>query len=283
MHTLVMVAAMMAAASEMAVVTVPVANMYSKPSDEVDVVSQAICSSRVDVIERQGPWVRIRTADNYLGWTPESGLRIMKPGEKPYAVSGRVAEVQSLFAHLYREPSVTKRRPLLTVPFETRLEVIAEPESENGRWIQVRLPDNRDAWIQRGDVGFSSPQLSVEEMIDLAKRFLGLPYTWGGASSFGYDCSGFVQMLYRRRGILMPRDAQPQCEWEGLRPVTRKELAPGDLLYFGSSSQKITHTGIYIGDGRFIHATTHERPVIQISALSDPHWTRLLVAMRRPK
>lgn len=283
MQMLILVAAMLAAASEVAVVIVPVANMYSKPSDEVDVVSQAICSSRVEVIEKQGAWARIRTPDQYLGWVPLSNLRILLPGERPYAATGRVAEVQSLVAHLYREPSVTKRRPLLTVPFETRLEVIAEPESENGRWIQVRLPDNRDAWIQRGDVAFSPPRLSVEEMIELAKRFLGLPYTWGGTSSFGYDCSGFTQMLCRRRGILMPRDAQPQCDWEGLRPVTPEELAPGDLLYFGSSSKKITHTGIYLGNGQFIHATTHEHPVIQISALSDPHWSRLLVAMRRPK
>lgn len=271
------------AAQEGAVVIKPVANMYSKPSADVDVVSQAIYSSHVAIVERQGDWFKIRTADDYTGWTAGSDLRLLKPGERPYASSGRVAEVRSLFAHLYRQPSVTRQAPLLTVPFETKLEITDEPERENGRWLQARLPDQRLAWVQRGDLDFTPARLSIPEMLDLSRRFLGLPYTWGGTSSFGYDCSGFAQMLLRRRGILMPRDAGPQCEWEGNRPIEKSELQPGDLLYFGPSPKKITHTGVYMGDGRFIHATTHERPVIQISELQDPHWTKLLVACRRPK
>jgi hypothetical protein len=279
----ILLAAALAAAPEAAVVIRPVANMYSKPSADVDVVSQAICSSHVGILEKQGAWFKIRTADDYTGWTAASNLRILQAGEKPYAASGRVGEVRNLFAHIYREPSVTKRAPLLTVPFETRLEITAEPEREDGRWLQTRLPDGRFAWVQRGDLDFAPRKLSIPEMLELSQRFLGLPYTWGGTSSFGYDCSGFTQMLCRRRGILMPRDAGPQCRWEGNRPVEKSELQPGDLLYFGPSPQKITHTGIYMGDGRFIHATTHLIPVIQISQLSDPHWTKLLVACRRPQ
>ena len=57
----------------------------------------------------------------------------------------------------------------------------------------------------------------------------------------------------------------------------------GDLLYFGSSPAKITHTGIYMGQGRFINATTHETPMVRIDDLNDPYWTKLLVAMRRLK
>jgi cell wall-associated NlpC family hydrolase len=60
-------------------------------------------------------------------------------------------------------------------------------------------------------------------------------------------------------------------------------LQPGDLLYFGESADKITHTGFYIGEGQFIHATTHEHPVIQISRVDDDPWTNLLVACRRWK
>ncbi len=82
----------------------------------------------------------------------------------------------------------------------------------------------------------------------------------------------------------MPRDAQPQADWNGLVPVERKEdLQPGDLLYFGSSPQKITHTGIYMGSGKFINATTYQTPMVRIDDLNDPHWTRILVAMRRVK
>jgi cell wall-associated NlpC family hydrolase len=90
-------------------------------------------------------------------------------------------------------------------------------------------------------------------------------------------------MLCRRRGITMPRDAHVQAAWTGVISITKDELAPGDLLFFGSSDKKITHTGMYIGNGEFIHATAHERPMIQISRLADKHWTDLLVACRRPK
>ena len=81
----------------------------------------------------------------------------------------------------------------------------------------------------------------------------------------------------------MPRDAQPQADWSGMLPVERKDLAPGDLLYFGRSDKKITHTGIYLGDGKFINATTYQTPMVRIDDLNEEHWTKLLVAMRRPK
>jgi gamma-D-glutamyl-L-lysine dipeptidyl-peptidase len=271
------VLALFAVALPNAVVLRPVVNLYSQPTEDADVVSQAIYGANVGILEQKDGWARIRTADEYTGWAPLSGLRA---GEA-YAAKGRVAEVQSLFAHIYREASLTKHAPLVTVPFETKLEVIAQPEGQ--KWAQVRLPDDRSGWVQLGDVVFDPKPLSTDEMIALSRKFLGLPYTWGGTSSFGYDCSGFAQMLERRRGVLMPRDAQPQAEWSGVVPVARPDLRPGDLLYFGSSEKRITHTGLYIGDGKFINATAYETPMVRIDNLDDPHWTRLLVAMRRVK
>ncbi len=262
-----------------AVVTRPVANMYSGPSADKDVVSQAIYGTNIAILEESSGWAKVRTPDDYTGWMPDASFL----SGSVYAEKGRVAHVRSLFANLYKETSITKHQPLLTVPFETRLEVIAEPDIEERRWIQVRLPDDRAAWIQRGDVALHSKTLSLPETIEFAKRFLGLPYLWGGMSTFGYDCSGFTQMLARQRGIGMPRDAQPQADWSGVAPVSKQDLKPGDLLYFGRSDRKITHTGMYIGNDEFIHATAHITPVIQISRLSDPHWTGLLVACRRLK
>jgi cell wall-associated NlpC family hydrolase len=90
-------------------------------------------------------------------------------------------------------------------------------------------------------------------------------------------------MLVRRRGIVMPRDADLQAAWQGVLVVKRNKLRPGDLLFFGDSPQKITHTGMYIGHGKFIHDTTHEHPGVQISRLKDPYWTKLLVTCRRLK
>jgi cell wall-associated NlpC family hydrolase len=90
-------------------------------------------------------------------------------------------------------------------------------------------------------------------------------------------------MLVRARGINMPRDADQQAAWKGLARIERKDLHAGDLLFFGSSEKEITHTGMYIGDGQFIHDTTNGHPVVQVSRLDDEPWTRVLVACRRVK
>ena len=275
--------ALMAPAASGAVVVEPVANMYSAPSQDADVVSQAILGASVVLVEEQGAWVKVRTADNYSGWMLLSGLRRYAAEDHAYASAGTVAQVENPFANVYREPNVTKHQPVLTLPFAARLEVIASPGNDDGRWLEVRLPAGRTAWIQRGDVNLNPRPLSIKETIKLAKRFLGLTYLWGGTSSFGFDCSGFTQMLVGARGIVMPRDADLQAAWVGVVPVKRNKLRPGDLLFFGESPQKITHTGMYIGHGKFIHDSTHERPGVQVGRLADQPWKHLLVAGRRLK
>jgi len=257
------------------------------------VVSQAIYGSNVTLLTARGEWCRIQTADHYKGWVPSRQLRLVQNGDG-YATAGTIVQVESLFANLYREPDVTRHKPVLTIPFESRLEVIPEEAEASGEkkipkngghdgWLQVRLPDKRSAWIQASDVVSDPKPLSIAESIELAKRFLGIPYLWGGSSSFGFDCSGFTQMLLRSRGFNMPRDADKQAAWTGLVAVDRAALQPGDLLFFGASVNKIDHTGMYIGDGQFIHDTTNGHPVVQISRLDDDPWTKLLVASRRVK
>lgn len=270
-----------AAVSRIHVVVVPVADMYSAPTDKSDVVSQAIYASNVILLVSRGEWSRIETPeDHYKGWTRSRYLRIVQSG-KGYATSGPSVQVESLFANIYRETDVTKHQPVITVPFETKLQVLADGAGTNQGWLQVRLPDLKTAWIQQGDVISDPKPLTIDESIALAKRFLGLPYLWGGRSSFGFDCSGFTQMLVRARGINMPRDADKQAAWKGVTTVDRKDLQAGDLLFFGSSPKNITHTAMYIGDGQFIQATTNDHPVVQISRLDDEPWTHFLVACRR--
>jgi cell wall-associated NlpC family hydrolase len=264
------------------VVVVPVANMYSHPSDQSAVVSQAIYGSNVALLAAHGEWSRVQTSDHYKGWISSHYLRLIQSGDG-YATSGKIVQVESLFANLYRETDITLHKPVLTIPFESRLEVIQEGTGTNEGWLQLRLPDKRTAWIQSSDVVSDPKPLTIPESIKLAKRFLGLPYLWGGRSSFGFDCSGFTQMLVRARGINMPRDADQQAAWTGVVAVDRNALQPGDLLFFGSSPKEITHTGMYIGDGQFIHDTTNGHPVVQISRLDDEPWTKLLVATRRVK
>jgi cell wall-associated NlpC family hydrolase len=254
--------------------------MYSSATTDADVVSQAIYATPVIVLEEKDGWAKVRTPDDYTGWVEGPALLAAAGGE-PYGAGPNVVQVRSLFAHMYREMDVTKHAPLLTVPFETRLETAGADAKKSERWLQVRLPDGRPAFIQNADVGPVVNNLTVPQTLEVAKKFLGMPYTWGGTSSYGFDCSGFTQMLMRQRGYNMPRDAGPQANWSGLAPVERNALQPGDLLFFGSSPARITHTGMYLGDNLFINATTHDTPMVRIDNLSDAYWTKLLVGARR--
>jgi hypothetical protein len=262
------------------VVVRAVANMYREPDLDTEVVSQAIYGTNLTAVQSSGEWMKVRTPDEYVGWMKADSLRHLDG--RPYATSGSIIRVAQLSANIYRETDVTKRAPVVTVPWETRLE-LAELDAGNNRWLKVRLPDDQEAYIQRGDITSEFTTLNIEQTIALAKKFMGLTYTWGGTSSFGYDCSGYMQMLIRHRGKTMPRDASLQAVWEGSAPVDRKQLQPGDLLYFGDTPDKVTHTGMYIGNGEFIHDTTSNNPMVQISKLDDAHWTKIFISARRVK
>jgi cell wall-associated NlpC family hydrolase len=263
------------------VVARPVVDMLSKPRADSDVVSQTLYGTDVLSIQQSEGWYKIRTADGYTGWVAPSDLLPLKNG--PYAPDDKSVQVAALSVNLYREADVTRHAPLLRLPWEARLETVPGTVDSGPRWLQVQLVDGQTAWVQRGDVSTKPTPLTIDQTLQLAQKFLGVTYTWGGVSSYGFDCSGFTQMLVRQRGIEMPRDASVQAAWSGVAPVERKDLQSGDLLFFGASVAKITHTGMYLGNGMFIHDTTHDHPGVQISRLGDLPWTHLLVAARRVK
>jgi hypothetical protein len=262
------------------VVSRPVINMYASASADSEVVSQALYGSGVLSLEKRSGWIHIRTGDDYTGWVAEADITLLQGS---YASDRKAVRVVGLSANLYHEPSVIKHAPILNLPWEARLEVIPGKVDEGGRWLKVKLVNGQTAYIEQGNVSEDFAPLTIDQSIQLAHRFLGVTYTWGGVSSYGFDCSGFTQMLVRQRGIIMPRDAEVQASWNGVVPVDRKDLQPGDLLFFGMSPVKINHTGMYIGNGEFIHDTTNSHPGVQISKLDELPWTKLLVAARRVK
>jgi len=135
------------------VVLRPVINFHSAPREDSDVVTQATLGARLLELDRKDGWVRVKGDDDYPGWTPLTALRPLATTER-YPASlepGKAVEVDALAANIYQEPDVTKHAPVLTAPFGVRLERL-NGGRDTQRWIEVRLPDRRVAWIQSGDV-----------------------------------------------------------------------------------------------------------------------------------
>jgi gamma-D-glutamyl-L-lysine dipeptidyl-peptidase len=271
-----------------AVVLSAVENMYSAASPDKDVVSQALLGQVVGIEETRDGFARIQTPDDrYPGWVPVRALFEYPDARAPrYAASGTLAEVTSLMANLYRDADVTTARPKAQAPLGARLEVVRPAEDPRKRWITVRLPSGETAYIQSGDVRLvdaAAPRTrgSEADLVATARRFMGVPYLWGGMSARGIDCSGLTSRVYAANGVALLRDTGLQFDDPRARPIERALLRPGDLVFFGET--KITHVGLYVGDGRFINATTHTRPDVHEEALDDPYWVALYRGARRPQ
>ena len=111
-----------------------------------------------------------------------------------------------------------------------------------------------------------------------AKQMLGKPYMYAGDSPAGFDCSGLVKYSYGRAGISMPRDTQSQHRMSVL--VSMRSLREGDLLFFDQEGRKKSHVGMYLGNGRFIHAPSSGGKV-RTDSLSAEFWKKHLIEARR--
>lgn len=119
-------------------------------------------------------------------------------------------------------------------------------------------PIDLDVPTPRSTDSVATPGARGDEVVERAEQYLGAPYRSGGTTTNGVDCSGLTYSVYRSVGVKLPRSSDDQARVG--EPVSRDELAPGDLIFFGSTSN-VSHVGIYAGDGEFIHASTRSRSV----------------------
>ena len=117
----------------------------------------------------------------------------------------------------------------------------------------------------------------VARLLNIALRFGGVPYVWGGATPAGFDCSGFVQYVFGQIGVNLPRTADVQYELG--RKVMKADLQPGDLVFFETYEPGASHDGIYVGDDRFVGANSGTG--VAVAALSDPYWSSRYLGARR--
>jgi cell wall-associated NlpC family hydrolase len=125
-----------------------------------------------------------------------------------------------------------------------------------------------------GSSSSAPPPATHSSVVSIALQYLGVPYVWGGASPSGFDCSGLTMYAYAKVGVYLPHNAAMQYGMG--TPVARSQLAPGDLVFFNG----LSHVGMYIGGGRFVHAP-HTGDVVKISSLSEYWYAATYVGARR--
>ena len=124
------------------------------------------------------------------------------------------------------------------------------------------------------------PSTDGEKIVATAKKYLGVPYVWGGASPSGFDCSGLVYYVFKVNGYSMYRT--PEDQYRQGTYVSRNNLQPGDVVFFYNTvpGTGISHVGIYIGDGQFIHSP-NSRSVVSIARLDNTYWNQHYYGARR--
>ena len=229
--------------------------------------TMALYGERVAILEHQGDWLRVaavsqRTIQNplgYPGWIPAGQIALNDNYLKEQF------NLKNVAVTVPKTPLVKNDgldNPHCFLSYQTRLPLLDEKDSS----LEVRLPDGT-CGVLSGHEAKKTSQLSFSGLtiVGEARRFLGLPYLWGGTSGWGFDCSGFMFRLYQSQGIAIPRDASEQAATGGA--VQKENLQPGDLLFFAKDrlAEKIHHVGMYVGNGQMIHSP-NSKSVIRIES-----------------
>ena len=114
-------------------------------------------------------------------------------------------------------------------------------------------------------------------VISLAKDYMGVPYVFGGTTPYGFDCSGYVQYVFAKAGVSIPRTADVQYDFG--KPIATTDLVAGDCVFFETYLPGASHVGIYLGDNKFIHASSSGG--VRINSLTQPYYSAHYIGARR--
>lgn len=252
------------------VVTVSVCNMRTEADYDAGMATQGVLGMPVQILE-DGSWLKVRTPEGYEAYVQNRSVQPMTRSELTAWNTAPQVVVTALWAGVYKKPNETSQLVGDAVA-TNRLRLI----SAKGSFYRVAFPDGRTGYLSKIRADRlthwrKSLNNSAKAILATAKRFVGIPYMWGGMSPKGMDCSGFVRTVLLCHDIIIPRDASQMAtkgqhidifpklndDSTNVKPDF-SHLQPGDLLFFGRKATadkpaRVSHVGIYTGHGRFIH------------------------------
>ncbi len=242
------------------IIKVSVANLRSEPGHSQELATQALMGTPIEVLDLVGNWYLVRTPDRYIAWLEPGAFMSMTPPEANAWFAGDLLRSVAPSGFLTAAPGGK------TIISDLVAGNLLRPTGrQEGQYLELALPDATLGWAMKSDfepsTNWQSPDaLSTDRLLETARTLAGRPYLWGGTSPKGMDCSGFTKTAYYLNGYVIPRDASQQVHAGMEVELTDdfQNLQAGDLLFFGrfrdDGSEKITHVGVYLGEGQFLHA-----------------------------
>ncbi|MBC8310870.1 MAG: C40 family peptidase [Candidatus Marinimicrobia bacterium] len=216
-------------------VRTPVANLYGSHTFMSDQVTQALMGETVEILDSHQSWFKVRQWDDYESWMHEF-----------YLLDIGHSATETYFFDRHTTQLICDDGSEIYLPFGVELPI----EQKNENTVTVLLP-----WGDRGECVLppkKNLERKVDQLIVNARKFNGVQYQWGGISTFGCDCSGFVQTIFKSVGVKLPRDSHQQFDTHS--KIDFEDVEKGDLLFF-MEKDNIDHVAISLGDSQIIHCS----------------------------
>ena len=264
-------------------------NFRSAPSTSSATYGELKNGTKVTVIGVSGGWYKV-TCNGKTGYIHPDYLTLASSGSAGTAVApsntaasatGTAGQIKCSTSVNFRSSANTTSTVLGELKNGTAVTIL---ETANG-WCKVSYA-GKTGYIKQDYVSASSNGTAITpsntaasfttsaartQVLNYAAQFLGVPYVYGGSTPSGFDCSGFTSYVFKNTVGAIPRVAQAQ--FDATTRISKDQLLPGDLVFFGSSAYSISHVGIYVGNNQFIHSP-HTGDVVKYESMTGTYATR---------